>query len=211
MAGRPARRRPVVFSTGGGVTLYSAKKRLRAEMTEARCRVENPARAAKAVRDRFLSRFGGRLRGTTVSAYWPIREELDPRPLLHALAARGAACALPAAVGRDRPLVFRRWRPGDALVEARFGLREPPETAEPLTPGIVVAPLLAVDPSGRRLGYGGGYYDRTIAALRQGGEVVAVGIGYDVQIRPGVPAGPGDVRVDWVVSERRIVDCAEAG
>ena len=80
-----------------------------------------------------------------------------------------------------------------------------------MTPDIVIAPLLAVDSAGRRLGHGGGYYDRTIAALRRGGEVVAVGIGYDVQIRDSVPAGPGDMRVDWVVSEKRIVDCAEAG
>lgn len=177
-------------------------------MADIRGRLTGRARAANAVRDRFLSRFGDGIEGITVSAYWPIRDELDPRPLLQALAERGAACALPTVVGRDRPLVFRAWRPGDTLVEARFGLREPAGTAPPLTPRIVIAPLLAVDPAGRRLGYGGGYYDRTLAALRRGGEVVAVGIGYDVQIRPGVPAGPGDMRVDWVVSERRIIDCA---
>ena len=113
---------------------------------------------------------------------------------------------MPAVVGRGRPLVFRRWRPGDTLIEAGFGLHEPAGSAAPLTPRIVVAPLLAVDPAGRRLGYGGGYYDRTIAALRRDGEVVAVGIGYDVQIRPGVPAGRGDMRVDWVVSDQRIID-----
>ena len=193
------------------MTLPQAKKRLRAEMAEIRGRLAGRARAANAVRDRFLSRFGDRLRGTTVSAYWPIRDELDCRPLLHALAESGAICALPTVVGRDRPLVFRRWRPGDTLIEAGFGLHEPAGSAEPLTPHIVVAPLLAVDPAGCRLGYGGGYYDRTIAALRRGGEVMAVGIGYDVQIRPSVPAGPGDVRVDWVVSDQRIVDCAENG
>lgn len=192
------------------MTLPQAKKRLRAEMAGIRGRLAGRARAANAVRDRFLSRFGDRLEGRTVSAYWPMRDELDSRPLLRALADGGAICALPAVVGRGRPLVFRRWRPGDALIEAAFGLREPAASAEPLTPHIVVAPLLAVDPAGRRLGYGGGYYDRTIAALRREGEVVTVGIGYDVQIRPGVPAGPGDVRVDWVVSDERIVDCAEA-
>ena len=190
------------------MTLPQAKKRLRAEMTGIRGRLTGRDRAANAVRDRFLSRFGDGIEGTTVSAYWPIRDELDPRPLLHALAESGAACALPAVVGRDRPLVFRAWRPGDTLVEARFGLHEPAGSAASLTPRIVIAPLLAVDPAGRRLGYGGGYYDRTIRALRRGGEVVAVGIGYDVQIRPSVPAGPGDMRVDWVVSDRRIVECA---
>lgn len=193
------------------MTLPQAKKRLRAEMAELRGRMEGRTRAANAVRDRFLARFGDRLPGVTVSAYWPIRDELDSRPLLRSLADRGAICALPAVVGRDRPLVFRRWRPGDRLVEARFGLSEPTAAAERVTPDIVIAPLLAVDSAGRRLGHGGGYYDRTIAALRRGGEVVAVGIGYDVQIRDSVPAGPDDMRVDWVVSEKRIVDCTEAG
>jgi len=136
-------------------------------------------------------------------------DELDPLPLLHALAGRGAVCALPAVIGPGRPLAFRRWRPGDALVEARFGLSEPPGTAPPVAPDIVVAPLLAVDRAGRRLGYGGGYYDRTIAALRCRGAVLVVGIGYDVQIRPSVPEGADDRRVDWVVSEKRIFECSE--
>ncbi len=192
------------------MTLARDKKRLRAEMTEARrLAAADSGRAARAVRDRFLARFGERVAGAGVSAYWPIGDELDPRPLLHALARRGAICALPAVVGPGRPLAFRRWRPGDALVEAKFGLSEPPGSAPPVVPEIVLAPLLAVDRAGRRLGYGGGYYDRTIAALERRGEVVAVGIGYDVQIRSCVPAGAGDRRVDWVVTEKRILECSE--
>ena len=179
-------------------------------MTEARRRAAvAPGPAARAVRDRFVDRFGDRVDGAAVSAYWPIGDELDARPLLHAMAERGAVCALPAVAGRGRPLVFRRWRPGDSLVRARFGLSEPPETAPPVTPDIVVAPLLAVDPAGRRLGYGGGFYDRTIAALRHRGEVLVIGIGYDVQVRASVPAGAGDRRVDWVVTEKRVLRCAE--
>ena len=162
-----------------------------------------------AVRDRFVDRFGDRLAGAAVSAYWPIGDELDPRPLLHAVAERGAVCALPAVVGRDSPLVFRRWRPGDALVAAAFGLSEPPRSAPAVTPDIVVAPLLAVDRAGRRLGYGGGYYDRTIAALERRGGILAVGIGYDAQVRASVPAGAGDRRVDWVVTEKRVFECSE--
>ncbi len=192
------------------MTLAGDKKRLRAEMAGARRRAAaDPGPAARAVRDRFLARFGDRVAGAGVSAYWPIGDELDPLPLLHALARRGAVCALPAVIGSGRPLAFRRWRPGDALVEARFGLSEPPGTAPPVVPDIVVVPLLAVDRAGRRLGYGGGYYDRTIAALRCRGEVLVVGIGYDVQIRPSVPEGADDRRVDWVVSEKRIFECSE--
>ena len=192
------------------MTLAGDKTRLRAEMAGARRRAAaDSGPAARAVRDRFLARFGDRVAGAGVSAYWPIGDELDPLPLLHALAGRGAVCALPAVIGPGRPLAFRRWRPGDALVEARFGLSEPPGTAPPVAPDIVVAPLLAVDRAGRRLGYGGGYYDRTIAALRSRAEVLVVGIGYDVQIRPSVPAGADDRRVDWVVSEKRIFECSE--
>ena len=192
------------------MTLAGDKKRLRAEMAGARRRAAaDPGPAARAVRDRFLARFGDRVAGAGVSAYWPIGDELDPLPLLHALAGRGAVCALPAVIGPGRPLAFRRWRPGDALVEARFGLSEPPGTAPPVAPDIVVVPLLAVDRAGRRLGYGGGYYDRTIAALRCRGEVLVVGIGYDVQIRPSVPEGADDRRVDWMVSEKRIFECSQ--
>ena len=192
------------------MTLARTKKRLRAEMTEARRRAAAASGpAARAVRDRFVARFGDRVAGAAVSAYWPIGDELDARPLLHELARRGAVCALPVVVGRGRPLAFRRWRPGDALSRAGFGLSEPPESAAPVTPDIVVVPLLAVDPAGRRLGYGGGYYDRTIAALGRRGEVVAIGIGYDVQLRTAVPAGAGDRRVDWVVTEERVLRCGE--
>ena len=192
------------------MTLAHTKRLLRAEMTEARRRAAAaPGPAARAVRDRFVAQFGDRLAGAAVSAYWPIGDELDARPLLRELAERGAICALPAVAGRGRALVFRRWRPGDALVETGMGLSEPPATQAPVTPDIVVAPLLAVDPAGRRLGYGGGYYDRTIAALGRRGQVLAIGIGYDVQIRPSVPAGEGDRPVDWVVTEKRVLRCAE--
>ncbi len=186
-----------------------AKQALRLEMRAARAaRGGDGAAAALAVRDRFLALFGDARPSSAASGYWPIGDELDPRPLLEALCARGWTCALPVVRGRGKPLYFRCWQPGDRLIASGLRLCEPGPDAPESVPAMVVAPMLAADPAGRRLGYGGGYYDRTIHALRATAAVTVVAIGYDVQIRPGVPADTGDQRVDWVLSETRAVRCA---
>ena len=136
-----------------------------------------------------------------VSAYWPMDSELDSRPLMRRLHERGHPCLLPVVAGRGRPLVFRRWHPGARLVEGGFGVHEPgPEAAEGV-PEVVLCPLLAFDRRGTRLGYGGGYYDRTLAALRRAGTVTAIGIGYAAQEVPAVPRGATDVALDGVFTE----------
>jgi 5-formyltetrahydrofolate cyclo-ligase len=143
-------------------------------------------------------------RGAIVSAYWPMRDELDTRKLLAKLHGDGMQCALPVMQQKDKPLSFRRWRPGDVLEEASFGVAEPTSDQPTLTPEFMLVPLLAVDGNGNRLGYGGGYYDRTLLQRRQGraGPVVAVGIAYDVQRVPVVPHDEGDARLDWLVTEK---------
>src|SRR5690606_198485 len=117
--------------------------------------------------------------GWAVSGYWPVGNELDIRALLTQLHGEGMQIALPVVQGRGKPLLFRRWRPGDALVAAGFGLSEPSPDAPELVPRLVLAPLLAVDPHGNRLGFGAGYYDLTLAALRACGLVTAVGIAFE--------------------------------
>ena len=146
--------------------------------------------------------------GCVVSGYWPMDGELDVRPLLEALHRRGHGCALPVVVGQGRPLAFRAWAPGQRLAAAGFGISEPTEDAPEVTPGLVLAPLLAFDGRGRRLGQGGGYYDRTLAALRAGGPVLAVGVGFAAQQIARVPTGPSDQRLDWVVTERAAMEFA---
>ena len=96
-----------------------------------------------------------------VSGYWPMGDEFDVRPLMTRLCERGHVCALPVVVVRGEALKFRRWQPGDRLTEAGFGTHEPGAQAAVVVPEIVLAPLLAFDTAGRRLGYGGGFYDRT--------------------------------------------------
>ena len=143
-------------------------------------------------------------RGAIVSAYWPMRDELDTRKLLAMLHGEGMRCALPVMQQKDKPLSFRRWQLDDVLQEASFGVAEPTSDQPTLTPDVILVPLLAVDGDGNRLGYGGGYYDRTLLQRRQGreGPVVAVGIAYDAQRVPVVPHDEGDAKLDWLITEQ---------
>ncbi len=135
------------------------------------------------------------LEGRCIAGYWPVRGEIDPRPLLLALAVLGRPIALPVTGTRGTALEFRLWRPGDGLVAGPFGLSEP--TGPPTEPDMLLVPLLAFDASGNRLGYGGGYYDRTIAATG----ALAIGAAYAAQEAAAVPVGPDDRPLAGVVTE----------
>lgn len=139
-----------------------------------------------------------------VSGYWPIRDEPDIRRLLRGLHEEGVVCALPIVKERHKPLQFRRWRPGDVLEQRPFGLSEPSADAPIVIPRLVLTPLLAIDPRGNRLGYGGGYYDRTLGELRQAGPVTAVGICFDAQRIADVPHDERDQPLDWIVTEKGV-------
>lgn len=143
--------------------------------------------------------------GAVVAGYWPMRGEIDVLPLLGALSQRGQVTALPAVIGRKEPLVFRRWAPGEPLEEGLYGTRHPAVSAAVVRPVCLLVPLLAFDRKGIRLGYGGGFYDRTLAALRAVGPVVAVGVAYAGQEVESLPAEPHDERLDWVVTEKEII------
>ena len=179
------------------------KAALRDRMRKLRAGVHalEAASAARAVRDRFLAQIEVP-QNAVVAAYSAFGDEIDPLPLLEALAAKGVALALPVVEAKAAPLVFRAWMPGAPLVPHRFGMAEPSRDAPAVVPDIVVAPLLAFDRQGYRLGYGGGYYDRTLAGLRKRGRVLAVGIGYAMQETPNVPRAPHDLPLDWIVTER---------
>ena len=140
--------------------------------------------------------------GAVVSGYVPVRGEIDVMPLLNALHAAGHALGLPVVVARDAPLVFRRWRPGMALEKGAFGIPAPPASAPEVRPEVVLVPLVAFDAQGHRLGYGGGYYDRTLAILRKQGQVLAVGCAHAGQELPHIPALDTDERLDLVLTEQ---------
>lgn len=144
--------------------------------------------------------------GAVVAGFWPMGAEIDIRPLLEALHARGHPIALPETPPRGQPLTFRRWHPGMALVRERFGTMRP--TGAAVRPDWLLVPLLAFDRAGRRLGYGGGYYDRTLAALAaSGGRPWALGCAYACQELDAVPADAHDARLQAVATERGVILC----
>ncbi len=138
--------------------------------------------------------------GAMVSGFVSVRGEIDVMGLLAALSARGHPLALPAVVGPTE-LVFRRWRPGEALQAAGFGLRHPPPEAGPVDPDVLLVPLAAFDRRGHRIGYGRGYYDRALARLDATGRRRAIGVAFAVQEVPAVPDEPHDRRLDALLTE----------
>ncbi len=144
-------------------------------------------------------------RGVAVSVYWPMRDEMDVRPLMMRLHGLGCAVALPVVMGRDRPLLFRRWTPGMTLQAGLFGVSEPDADAAEITPRVLFVPLLGFDRDGNRIGWGAGFYDRTLARLRGAGAVVAVGVAFAAQELVRVPADDRDEPLDWIATERELM------
>ncbi len=136
-----------------------------------------------------------------MAGYWPLGDEIDPRPLMTALAGRGWSLALPVVVGRACPLIFRAFTPGDSLDAGPHGTHHPGPANPQLRPHLVLVPLLAFDRRGFRLGYGGGYYDRTLDILRGGAHVKAVGLGFTAQEVDDLPTDAHDQRLDAILTE----------
>jgi 5-formyltetrahydrofolate cyclo-ligase len=159
--------------------------------------------AALAARDHFLAarlHNGARI----ISGYRPIRSEIDPTPLMQVLDAAGHRLCVPVIAGPGLPLRFREWHPGAAMTEGAFGA-EVPATGDWLEPEFLIVPLVAFDSEGYRLGYGGGFYDRTLARLRGRRRTLAVGLAYTAQQVAAVPHELTDQRLDAVVTERGLI------
>lgn len=144
--------------------------------------------------------------GMVVAGYSPIKSELDPFPLMRALGARGARLALPCVVGRDRPLQFREWTFGEALVVGKFGILEPPPGAAIAAPAVLLVPLAAFDREGHRIGYGAGFYDRTLAVAAAPDRRIAIGLAFATQEVGRVGALSHDVRLDYIVTELETIE-----
>ena len=143
-----------------------------------------------------------KIEAPVVAVYWPIRSELNTRPLIDALAERGYRVTLPVMRKVRHPLVFRDFTPGDALVKGPYGLSEPAGDRPARDPDIVFSPLAAFDRRGYRLGYGGGIYDATLTELRAKKSIIAVGVAYSFQEVDHAPTEPHDQRLDCFLTER---------
>lgn len=162
------------------------------------------ARAAGGDQDALTENLASALAGmpgATLAGYWPMRDEADPRPAM--ARHRGPIC-LPVVTGPARPLVFRLY--DGTLEPGSFGTSHPPDDAPEVTPDILIVPLAGFDRSGHRLGYGGGFYDRTLHQLRAKRPVIAIGLAFAVQEIRAIPAEPTDERLDHIVTDREILD-----
>jgi 5-formyltetrahydrofolate cyclo-ligase len=144
--------------------------------------------------------------GAAVSGFMPMKSEINPVPLMRKLADAGATLALPVVAGKGKPLIMRAWSLGEPLASGVWGIREPKPEAPEVFPDILIVPLLAFDRRGHRIGYGAGYFDMTIAALRARKPVVAAGIALAAQEIAEVPTTPRDARLDLVLTEREVID-----
>jgi 5-formyltetrahydrofolate cyclo-ligase len=139
-----------------------------------------------------------------------MKTEINPIPLMRKLADAGAKLALPAIAGRGKPLIMRAWTFGEPLAAGQWGIREPVPEAPEVAPDILIVPLAAFDRVGHRIGYGAGYYDMTINALRAKKKITAIGIALAAQEIPQVPATERDARLDLVLTEREVIDFRSA-
>jgi 5-formyltetrahydrofolate cyclo-ligase len=192
------------------IEIKNEKSTLRAEALARRDALPAAARAAAA--EMIAARpFPLKIApGTIVSGFSPMKSEINPVPLMRKLADAGARLALPAIAGRGKPLMMRAWGFGEPLASGQWGIREPMAEAPEVAPDILIVPLAAFDRAGHRIGYGAGYYDMTINALRARKPITAIGIAFAAQEIPAVPATERDARLDLVLTEREIIDFRSA-
>lgn len=185
-----------------------AKKKLRLLGKETRARViaQSGQEAAQGLAQHGLD-FCSPAPGSVISGFSAFGEELDPAPLMARLAEEGHTLALPVMVAKAQPLIFRAWKPGDPMKEAMWGIMEPRDEAPQVRPDVLLVPLLAFDERGYRVGYGGGFYDRTIAGLQAEKPIVTVGLALDELKVARVPTDQYDQPLDWVLTPSGPIRC----
>lgn len=185
-------------------SIRELKARLRKDVLARRDALDPEARKAGSLAiAETISGMDGLADHPLVGVFWPIRSEVDPRPLVDRLFARGQRVALPNVT--EQGLVFREWRKGETLVRGGFGLSEPRDDLPLLDPTALIVPLAAFDRRGQRIGYGKGYYDGAIERLSRNGPVLTIGIAFSVQEVDAVPMEAHDRPLDHLVTEAGLV------
>lgn len=151
--------------------------------------------------DSLIERAFPGLQASTLGFCWPIRGEYDARPLVERLRARGLRAALPVVIEPGEAMKFREWQPGAEMMQGPLGIQTPVDSRE-LVPDVMLLPLNGWDDAGYRLGYGGGYMDRTLAALLP--RPLAIGVGYELGRLPTIRPQPWDIPMDYIVTERAV-------
>lgn len=183
------------------MTLDADKKALRVEARTRRLMafMRNGAGAGDKLAGHGIE-FSGATPPMIVSGFSSIGDELDVRPLMHALHGQGFKLALPVIKAKGEPLVMRSWAPGEELEKRTWGIEEPLDSAPEVLPDVVLVPLLAFDDDGYRLGYGGGFYDRTLEKLRSIKPIIAIAVAFDEQRVDAVPREGYDQPCDWILT-----------
>ena len=182
--------------------IVTAKKDLRAALMARRGSIPDGQHRLAATRIAEIGADALSAEGAqTISVFHSFGSEIDTTPLMQALADRGHTLCLPVIVARNEPLIFRRWSPGEPLVAGKFNIQVPSAEAPVILPEVMLVPLLGFDRQGYRIGYGGGFYDRTLALLRSRAPVLAVALAFAAQEIDQVPHADYDQRVNAVLTE----------
>jgi 5-formyltetrahydrofolate cyclo-ligase len=139
-----------------------------------------------------------------VSAFYPYKSEIDTRSLLGRLAGDGWTTCLPIVIALGEPLIFRRWMPGQPTTPGMWDIPQPTDDSPLVEPDVLLVPMLSFDRAGYRLGYGGGFYDRTLETLRAKKKIIAIGVAYAAQEVPSVPHDAHDQPLDFVMTEKSV-------
>lgn len=182
--------------------IKSQKSRARLQAKQVRRSVFDPAAGPELIRHFPAKRF----KGAVVAGFWPLKGEIDIKPLMLALHDVGHQLVLPCTPRVGHPLIMRAWSPEDKLKIGSFDTREPFWDQPEIRPNVVLMPLLAFTKTGERLGYGGGFYDRTLAALRSSGDVFTCGVAFAGQEAAFLPTDEYDQRLDAIVTEKYFKD-----
>lgn len=191
------------MNDSAAATIVEQKRKARAESIKRRAEAHTgcAGEAGLALAKRGIPvdhRLGRRI----ASGFLPYKDEISIVPLMAKLVSAGWTTALPVVIAKGVPLVFRGWAPGEPTMPGIWDIPIPPEGAEEVYPDLLLVPMLAFDRRGYRLGYGGGFYDRTLEMLRKMKPVTAIGVAYAAQEMPEVPHASYDQPLDWIMTER---------